>query len=111
MLGGRAAAHEHGDRPRDDGLAGVGASLVITDQAPAAQEPGEGSFDAPAAGQHLEGSGLVAAADDVEDQSEVLNGPVGEMVGVIAVAPDQRQPPEVTLGCGQQNAGRVLVGC
>ncbi|GGQ01362.1 hypothetical protein ACFFKE_00755 [Streptomyces mutabilis] len=41
--GGQAAAHEHGHRPQDDGFAGVGATFVVADQAPAAQKPGERS--------------------------------------------------------------------
>lgn len=67
--GRKAAAHEHGHRPQDDGFTGVGAPLVVTDQAPAAQAPGERPFHDPAAGQHLEATDVVAAADDVENDS------------------------------------------
>jgi hypothetical protein len=102
VLDGQAAAHEHGHRPQNDGFAGLGAPFVVTDQAPAAQEPGEGSFDDPAAGQDLKALDVVAAADDVEDDSEVLGGPVGEVAGVTAVGPDPRQPPEVFLCSGSR---------
>lgn len=78
MLGGQAAGHERGHRPQDEGLAGVGAPLVVTDQTPAAQEPGKGSFHDPTAGQDLKACDIVAAADDVKNNSEVRRGPVGE---------------------------------
>jgi hypothetical protein len=35
-------------------------------------------FRDPAAGQDLKAAGIVPAADDVENESEVLGGPVGE---------------------------------
>lgn len=74
MLDGQPAAREHGHRPQNDGFAGLGAPFVVTDQAPTAQEPGEGSIDDPAAGQDLKTLDVVAAADDVEDDSEVRAG-------------------------------------
>ncbi|MEU1668711.1 hypothetical protein ABZ547_35040 [Streptomyces sparsogenes] len=45
---------------------------------------------------------VVAAADDVEDESELLGGPVGEVAGVTAVGPDPHQPLEVILGWGSR---------
>lgn len=53
---------------------------------------------------------VVAAADDVEDDSRVLDGPVGEVAGLTAVGPDPHQPPEMILRRGQQAAGGVPVG-
>ncbi|MFE1246563.1 hypothetical protein [Streptomyces sp. NPDC058766] len=77
--GCRAAAHEHGHRPQDDGFAGVGAPLVVPDQAPVARAPGEGSFHDPAAGQDLEAAGVVAAADDAGGSAERCRAPIDEM--------------------------------
>ncbi len=110
MPGGQAAVHEGDHRPADDGFAGVDASFVVPDQAPAAQEPGEGPFHDPAAGQWLEAADVVRAADDVEDDSQVLGGPVGEVAGVAAVGPDPCQVPEVLLCRGQKGPGGVPVG-
>jgi len=110
VLGGQPAAHECGHRPPDDSFAGVGAPFVVTDQAPTAQEPGKGSFHDPAAGQDLKAAYIVAAADDVEDESEVLGGPVLEVAAVAAVGPDQRESRKVAPRRGQQDAGGIPVG-
>lgn len=110
MPGGQAAAHECGHRPPDDSFAGVGAPFVVTDQAPDAQEPGEGSFHDPTAGQDLKAADVVTAANDVENNSEVLGSPVLEVTAVAAVGPDPREPRQALPCCGQQDAGGIPVG-
>lgn len=44
----------------------------------------------------------VAAADDVQDDSEVLSGPVREVADGCAAGPGARQSSEVILYCGRQ---------
>lgn len=41
---------------------------------------------------HLESLDAVRTADDVQDQAEVLTGPVGEVAGAAAVGPDRVVP-------------------
>ncbi len=69
--------HKCDHRPADDGFAGVGAALIVPDQASAAQKPGKGPLDDPASGQSLEASDVLAPADE----AEVPAGPVGEVAG------------------------------
>lgn len=83
---------------------------MVPNQAPTAQNPGEGPFDDPAAGQWLEAADVLAAADDVEDDPEMPGGPVGEVAGVAAVGPDSRQPPEAARSLWQKFPGAVPVG-
>lgn len=91
MSGSQAAAHEHGHRPSDNGFAGVGAPFEVTDQTLTLQEPGEGSFHDPAPGQDLKAADVVAAADDVEHEVEVVGSPVLERTAIATVRPDPGQ--------------------
>lgn len=54
---------------------------------------------------------VLAATDEVEDEPEVLKGPVGEVAGVAAVGSDPRQTPEAVGAAGRsvRAASRSIV--
>lgn len=62
--------------------------FVVTDEAAALEDPGEGSLDDPAPRQHLETLGVDAAADDLEGDVRLVGGPLDEAAGVAAIGED-----------------------
>src|SRR5918994_2839312 len=62
-----------------------GELLVVADETAVLEDPGEGSFDDPAAAQHLEALGGWAAFDDLDDDVGLVLGPAHELPAIAAV--------------------------
>ena len=81
---GKASEHDADHGQSDEGGDGAGVSLEIARQAAIAADPGQGSFDDPALGQHDEFVQLIAL-DDLEH-------------------------PTAGPGCGLRGAGSLIAG-
>ena len=64
--------------------------VIVADEAPVLEDPGEGALHHPASWQHLEALGMSAAADDLEGDVGLVGGPVHETTGVATVGEDPR---------------------
>lgn len=58
------------------------------DEAPVLEDPGEGSLDHPAPGQHLEALGVGTATDDLQRDVGLVGSPAYETNGVAAIGED-----------------------
>jgi len=69
----------------DEGFGDGGELLVVADEAAVLDDPGEGSFDHPAAAQHFETLGGRIAFDDLDDDVGLVLGPAHKPTGVAAI--------------------------
>src|SRR5918994_6660620 len=67
-----------------------GELLVVADETAVLEDPGEGSFDDPAAAQHLEALGGGAAFDDLDDDVGLVLGPAHQPPGIAAVGEGEK---------------------
>ena len=79
--------HQVDHRQVDEVFSGLREELIILAQSAVATEPGEGSFDDPALGQHFKPLGAVAAANDHQCPSSELLDPLFQLPGVGGVDP------------------------
>ena len=98
----------HGDF--DECLGGIGPAFVIDAQAPAADQPAQGSLDDPSFGKHLEALRLGAALDDLQAPSaEGRDERRQFLAGIGAVGPDHREPREQRLQPPQDEDRAVAI--
>ena len=94
----------------DECLGAIRPAFVIDAQAPAADQPAQGSLDDPSFGKHLEALRLGAALDD-------LQAPVAEgrhdrrqfLAGIGAVGPDHREPREQRRQAAQDEDRAIAI--
>ena len=75
-------------------------------------QPGEGAFDDPAAGQHLEAVERRGAFNDLQPSATAgtqAADPIDQRTGVTAVGPDTPQPAEAGAQRGEQQAGSIPI--
>ena len=85
---GEAVEHETDHRYVNHRFVGLGQALVVTDQAPPAQQPGERSLNYPSAGKDREADLLGWFLDDFHDDSPRTLGEIQERALVAAVGED-----------------------
>src|SRR5271167_2358451 len=83
-----AVEHEADHRDVNHRFVGLGQALVVTDQAPPAQQPGERSLHNPAPGKDREADLLGGFLDDFHDDSPRTLGELDERSLVAAVGED-----------------------
>src|SRR5262245_58591722 len=99
----------------DAGVGGEGAEVVgdgleILGEAAVAAEPGEGSFNHPAARQHDEAFHVVAPLDDLEPQhGDFGDGGIDLMGMVASVGPDKLQPREAVANFFEHESRAIAV--
>jgi hypothetical protein len=88
----------------------AGEPFVVACAAAAPGDPGVGALDDPAAGQDLEPGGVVAAADDLDDDAQGPQRPAGPAAVVGAVGPDELQEAAAAgAGVAEEADGGVAV--
>lgn len=70
---GQFPGHDHDGGPQHHGFVVFGSSFVVADQTAVTQQPAEGPFHDPPAGQHDESGGVVAALDGVTVMTRTLD--------------------------------------